>query len=872
MAEAPDTRYRPADVERKWYRFWEEHGLFTPDPSQDGPTFSMVIPPPNVTGVLHIGHALNNTWQDILARYHRMRGDVTLWLPGTDHAGIHTQMKVDELIRSRGQTRESLGREAFVAEVWAWREKYGGIILEQLRQLGCSLDWSRLRFTLDPGLSRAVTEVFVRLYEEGLIYRGEYLINWCVSCRTALSDIEVEHEEEPGHLWRVRYPLADGGAVEVATTRPETILGDTALAVHPDDPRYRHLVGRFAVVPLIGRRIPVVADAAVDPQFGTGVVKVTPAHDPDDFAIGNRHGLDRVRVIGEDGRMTADAGRFAGLERAAAREAVLEALADEGLLVGDEAITHAVGHCERCGSVIEPLISTQWFVRMQPLAAPALAAVDEGRVRFVPERFAKVYRNWLENIHDWCISRQIWWGHRIPAWYCEEAEHVTVARDVPDRCATCGSPRLRQDPDVLDTWFSSALWPFSTLGWPDRTPDLARFYPTSVLSTGYDIIFFWVARMIMQGLHFTGEVPFRTVLLHGLIRDEQGRKMSKSLNNGIDPADVIARYGADALRLSLVTGNAPGNDMRYSEARVQAAQHLANKLWNAVRFARLNLPAEIPPCTEPVRSADHFIAAAIDTAVDAVTAALDRYEFGEAARAAETFFWDQLCDWYLEMVKPRLADPGSDGAAARYWLYRGLDVALRLFHPFMPFVTEELWQSLPHTGMALMVARWPERAGGYDPDRARAHALSQAAVRVIRNLRAELGLAPNRPVDVVLVGDARACAAWEADAAEIRLLGRVADLRLGGEAPHPAIAGVTEGGTVYVPLTGLVDIARERERLEKALREAEQEVRRLAARLDDPAFRERAPQAVVDETAERLQKARDRAGRLADRLAALGEA
>jgi valyl-tRNA synthetase len=866
------TRYRPEAVEAKWYAFWEREGFFRPAEVPDAPVFSMVIPPPNVTGVLHLGHALNNTWQDILARYHRMRGEVTLWLPGTDHAGIHTQIKVEEALRERGLSREALGREAFLAEVWAWREKYGGIILDQLKKLGCSLDWSRLRFTLDAGLSRAVTEVFVRLYEEGLIYRGEYIINWCVSCRTALSDIEVDHEEQPGRLWRIRYPIAEGGFVEVATTRPETMLGDTAVAVHPADARYRHLVGRHVVLPLMGRSLPVVADEYVDPAYGTGVVKVTPAHDPNDFAIGERHGLPRVKVIGEDGRMTAEAGPYAGLTREEARQRVLADLAAQGLLVGEEAIVHAVGHCQRCGTVIEPLVSRQWFVRMRPLAEPALEAVESGRVRFVPERFTKIYRNWLENIHDWCISRQIWWGHRIPAYYCQDCGETVVARSAPTVCPVCGGVRFEQDPDVLDTWFSSALWPFSTLGWPERTPDLARFYPTTVLSTGYDIIFFWVARMIMQGLHFTGEVPFRTVLLHGLIRDAEGRKMSKSLGNGIDPVEVIDRYGADALRMSLVTGNAPGNDLRFSVTRVEAGQHLANKIWNAVRFLRLNLDG--PPEVElAVRDADHWILQELDATVTAATDLLDRFEFGEAARAVTDFFWDRYCDWYIEAVKWRLKDPGPDGRAARYTLWRVAERALRLLHPFMPFVTEELWQALPHEGKSIMVAPWPKPEGGFAPQRAEAFALAQDAVRTLRNLRAELGLATQQRVEAVLVpADGTAEAAWRANAEEIRNLAQLSNWRIATAAqrPHPALMGVTAGGAAYIPLAGVVDLARERERLGKELDGVRRERTRLEARLADDNFRTRAPADVVAETTRRLEAVRARETRLVQRLEELG--
>ncbi len=872
-AQGPDgqdmaPRYRPHDVERKWYRYWEEQGLFTPDLNRAGPRFSMAIPPPNVTGVLHIGHALNNTWQDILARYHRMRGDVTLWLPGTDHAGIATQAKVEEMLASRGESREQLGREAFLDEVWAWRERYGDIILDQLRRLGCSVDWSRLRFTLDPGLAEAVTEVFVRLYDEGLVYRGEYITNWCTGCGTAISDIEVDHQEESGHLWRIRYDLVGGGHVEVATTRPETLLGDTALAVHPDDPRYRDLVGRQAMVPLVNRTVPVVADAFVDRDFGTGVVKVTPFHDPNDFALGRRHQLPLVQVIGFDGRMTAAAGPYAGLTVAAARRRVLEDLTQQGRITGDEEIVHAVGHCDRCDTVIEPLVSLQWFVRMEPLATPALEAVDRGDVRFVPERFARVYRNWLLNIHDWCVSRQQWWGHRIPAYYCEACGTMVVQRTAPDSCA-CGGQRWRQDDDVLDTWFSSALWPFSTLGWPHETEDYRRFYPTDVVSTGYDIIFFWVARMIMQGLHFTGQRPFATVLLHGLIRDAQGRKMSKSADNGIDPLEVIEQYGADALRMALIQGNTPGNDSRFSPERVEGARHLANKVCNAIRFVRMHLADTVPPPEPAVRPADAWIQEELARTVADVSQSLDRFEFGEAARIVVDFFWGQYCDWYIEAVKDRVGRGDADGRAARYWLWRGAETGLRLLHPFMPFVTEELWQALPHEGVSVMVASWPTSDGSGGGRAAAQHRLTQEAVKVVRNLRSELNLAPQERVAAMLVSeDPEVRAAWEANRAEIGVLARLSEVAIGGPdiKPHPAIAGITQGGSAYIPLEGLVDVAREQERLRRHVQEARAELERLAGRLADRRFRERAPAQVVLETEGRRADLEARLGRLQERL------
>ncbi len=870
MAREMASRYQPAAVEARWYEFWEREGFFTADASRPGATFSMAIPPPNVTGVLHLGHALNNTWQDILARYHRMRGDVTLWLPGTDHAGIATQVLVERELSIRGTSRAELGREAFLKEVWAFRERHGHIILDQLRRLGCSLDWSRLRFTLDEGLARAVTEVFVRLYEEHLIYRGNYITNWCPFCATAISDIEVDYDDETGHLWTVRYDVAGGGSVRVATTRPETLLGDTALAVHPDDDRYRHLVGKTARIPLIGRAVPVVADDYVDPAYGTGVVKVTPAHDPNDFAIGERHGLPRVAVIDTARRMTDAAGPYRGLEADEARARVVQDLTAEGRIEGEEPITHRVGHCGRCGTVIEPLVTTQWFVKMEPLAEPALHAYAREEVRFVPERLGRVYEHWLTNIHDWCISRQQWWGHRIPAWYCDACGATLVRREPPAACE-CGSTQLRQDDDVLDTWFSSALWPFSTLGWPDSTADLERFYPTSVVSTGYDILFFWVARMLMQGLHFTGEAPFSVVLLHGLIRDDEGRKMSKSRGNGIDPLEAIDAYGADALRMALIQGNTPGNDSRYSVERVESAQHLGNKVWNAIRFVNMRLGDDAPRPTPPARPADAWILEERDRTVRTVTSLLEDFEFGEAARAVVDFIWGQYCDWYIEMVKDRVGEPGADGDAARYTLWTVAETGLRLLHPFMPFLTEELWQALPHEGPSIMVAPWPTADAPAASAETDGHRLMQETVRVIRTLRQELGVAPQERLPVLVrTEDPAVEAGIRANEAEIRLLARVSTLAVGGgDKPHPAIAGVGPGSTVYVPLTGLVDLERERERLGRGLEEAVRERARLSARLADARFIERAPAPVVAETQSRLAGLEEREERLRARIADL---
>lgn len=863
-------RYRPQEVEAKWYQRWKDRGYFKPGEG-DGPPFVIVLPPPNVTGILHLGHALNNTWQDILIRFHRMRGDRTLWVPGIDHAGIHTQMKVEELLRSRGQDRREMGRDAFLAEVWKWKDQYGDEILRQIERLGASVDWSRLRFTLDERLSRAVTEVFVRLYEEGLIYRGNYIINWCVQCKTALSDIEVDHEEVAGHLTYIRYPLTDeeGAAVVVATTRPETMLGDTAVAVHPDDPRYRDWVGRTVRLPLLGREIPIVADAHVDPEYGTGAVKVTPAHDPNDFAIGGRHQLPAVKVIGEDGRMTMEAGAFAGLDRGRARDAVLEALDDLGLIERREAITHAVGHCQKCGQVIEPLLSLQWFVRVEPLAQPAREAVRSGAVQIIPERFEKIYQNWMENIHDWCISRQIWWGHRIPAYYCDGCGEVVVARSAPDSCPACGG-RVRQDEDVLDTWFSSALWPFSTLGWPDDTKDFADFYPTSVLSTGYDILFFWVARMVMQGLHFTGRPPFFTVLLHGLIRDAQGRKMSKSLGNGVNPNDVIDQYGVDALRIALVLGSAPGNDIRYAEERVTAGAHFANKVYNAVRFVLMSVGEH--PVSDPgtfSHPAERYIWQRLDDTVAAMTAAIERYEFGEAARAIYDFWWDDFCDWYIELAKIRLKS-GIAAAAIPFTLTRVAARALELLHPFMPFVSEELWQHLPHRGESIMTAPWPRPSGRGDEGARELVGQVTALVRTGRNLRAELNLNPGQRVSVICVADrADTLDGWKQFALEVGELlraDRVEFVTSPAERPQRAIAGVTEGGTVIIPLSGVVDLDREAERLKKARAEYARELDRVEAKLGDAQFRQKAPEKVVADAEAKREELQGKLRRTEERL------
>lgn len=869
------SRYNPQAVEDKWYQTWRERGYFRPNGRTDRPTFSIAMPPPNVTGVLHLGHALNSTWQDILIRYHRMRQDNTLWLPGTDHAGIATQAKVDELLRSRGQNRHDVGREAFVEEAWRWTEEYGGTILEQMAKLGVSVDWDRLRFTLDEGLSRAVTEVFVRLYEEGLMYRGNYITNWCTSCRTALSDIEVEHEDEQGQLTAIAYPLvSQEGEIVVATTRPETLLGDTAVAVHPDDPRYQHLIGQFVELPLMNRQIPIIADTFVDREFGTGAVKVTPAHDPNDFQMGKRHDLAEIKVIGEDGLMTEAAGPYAGLAREEARQRVLADLERQGRIRGVEALMHAVGHCERCHTVIEPLVSLQWFVKIAPLAEPAIEAVRSGAIQIVPERFEKIYMNWMENVRDWCVSRQLWWGHRIPAYHCACGEMV-VSRTPVEACAKCGGA-MEQDSDVLDTWFSSGLWPFSTLGWPEQTEDLAQYYPTSVLSTGYDIIFFWVARMIMQGIHFTGQKPFSTVLLHGLVRDAQGQKMSKSKGNGVDPMAVIEKYGADALRIALVLGSAPGNDYRWSWERFEAGSHFANKVYNAMRFVLMNRADDFTPddavSSHPV---DQWIYARLNETVASMTDALERYEFGQAARAIYDFFWDDYCDWYIEMAKVRLKGNEAERRTVLTTLVRVAETALKLLHPFMPFLTEELYQALGGDADSLMIAEWP----GEDVARASRTGEEtvqsvQELIRAGRNLRAEVGLSPAQKASLTAIADTDDMAErWSALRPEIELLLRTEAWTVGSKAhldkPDRAIAGVTLGGVVYLPLEGLVDLDRERERVAKAMADADKERTRIEARLADPKFVERAPSDVVAKNRESLMELEARLVRLKEREEAL---
>lgn len=855
--------YDPKTFEKKWYAYWEKNRLFHAEVEPQKIPYSIVIPPPNVTGQLHMGHAMDNTLQDILIRWRRMQGYNTLWMPGCDHAGIATQAKVEEALREEGLTRYDLGREKFLERVWAWKEKFGNRIMSQLRSLGSSCDWERERFTMDEGCSRAVREVFVSLYEEGLIYQGTRITNWCPRCHTALSDIEVEHETEVGHLWHLRYRFADSDDyVEIATTRPETMFGDTGVAVHPEDVRYREMVGRTLILPIANRQIPLFADEYVDPTFGTGAVKVTPAHDPNDFDMGKRHSLEQIKVIENDGTMGEGAGRYAGMDRYACRKALVKELAALGVLVETEEHEHAVGHCSRCHTTVEPLVSKQWFVKMASLAKPAIEVVREGRIHFVPERFTKIYENWLENIRDWCISRQLWWGHRIPAWYCDDCGKVSVSRTDLTACPACGSSHLHQDEDVLDTWFSSALWPFETMGWPEKTPELQQFYPTRTLVTGYDIIFFWVARMVMMGLKFGGDIPFHHVFIHGLVRDSQGRKMSKSLGNGIDPVEVIDKYGADTLRFMLVTGNTPGNDMRFYWARVEAARNFANKLWNASRFMLMNLQGfdrSFVPKAEDYTLADRWILSRYARTSAVVTENLEKFELGEAARAIYEFIWGEFCDWYIELVKPRLyAEEGDSRRTAQYVLGYVLERTLRLLHPFMPFITEEIWQHIPHEGKSIMTAPWPTGEETWlDKENEASMAAIMEVIKAIRNMRAEVNAAPGKKSEAILhFSDAAQQAVFTANDGYLHALAEadpVTILSLTAERPENAMTAAAGGVEIYLPLKGLIDMEKETARLSKELDGLTKEIARTEGKLANEKFVTKAPVAVVAKEREKLQ-------------------
>lgn len=871
--------YDPSTTEDKWYKYWEEQGYFHQEVDESRPPFSIVIPPPNVTGQLHMGHAWDNTLQDILVRWHRMKGDNTVWVPGTDHAGIATQAKVEEALAKEGVSKYDLGREEFLNRVWAWKEEYGGRIIGQLKKLGASCDWQRLRFTMDEGCSRAVREVFVSLYEKGLIYRADRIINYCPNCRTTLSDIEVEHQDRQGHLWHIKYPFADGtGYLTVATTRPETMLGDTAVAVHPEDERYRDLVGRTVILPLMNREIPVVADDYVDREFGTGAVKITPSHDPNDYEMALRHDLPTITVIGKDGRMNENAGTYAGLDRYECRKRVVSDLEADGYLIKVDEHNHAVGECYRCGTVVEPLISKQWFVKMEPLAKPAIEVVKEGKIRFVPDRFSKLYLNWVENIRDWCISRQLWWGHRIPVWYCQDCGEVIVSREDPTKCS-CGSTNLEQDPDVLDTWFSSGLWPFSTMGWPQETPELAQFYPTSVLVTGFDIIFFWVARMIFMGLEFQEEIPFHEVYIHGLIRDAQGRKMSKSLGNGIDPLEVISEYGADALRFSLVTGVAPGYDMKFRTEQVEAARNFANKIWNAARFALMNLEdyqGEILDTAElvslPLETTDRWILDRFNYAVTEVDRQLGRYDLGESARVLYEFIWNDLCDWYIELIKGRLygkSTPESRVTAQKVLAYV-LEGTLRLLHPFMPFLTEEIWQNLPKTSGTIMLRSYPvSQEELTDPESAQVISTFIEIVRSIRNARAEAEVPLGKKIEAILLMEEGLEERLSTLAQEFISIAGLSELKLQAtDSPKPekALSILAGGAEVYLPLAGMLDVEKELSRLRKEAENLEAEVARAQQKLSNEAFTSKAPAAVVEKERAKLEAFQQDLAKIKERI------
>ncbi len=874
-------KYEPGQIEGKWYNYWETHGVFHDEVDETKEPYSIVLPPPNVTGQLHMGHALDNTLQDILIRYKRMQGFNVLWLPGKDHAGIATQVKVEKQIAEEGLTKYDLGREKFLERVWQWKEEYGDRIGQQIRRLGSSCDWTRERFTMDDICAGAVREVFVSLYEKGLIYQGNRITNWCPRCHTALSDIEVEYKEEQGSLWYFNYPLSDGsGTIQVATTRPETIPGDTAIAVSPEDERYKHLIGKMAIVPVNGREIPIIADSYVDPAYGTGCVKITPAHDPNDFEVGQRHDLETILVMNLDGTMNKLAGSYVGMTTKEARKAIVKDMKDKGLFVKMEERVHAVGHCSRCSTVVEPMTTKQWFVKMEPLAKPALEAVQSGKTRFVPERFTNTYIHWLENIHDWCISRQLWWGHRIPVWYCEDCRETCVSRTDLEECTHCHSKHIKQDSDVLDTWFSSGLWPFSTMGWPEQTAELKQWYPTSTMVTGYDIIFFWVARMMFMSMEFMKEIPFKHIFIHGLVRDSQGRKMSKSLGNGIDPLEVIETYGADALRFTLVTGNTPGNDMRFYYEKVEGNRNFANKLWNATKFTIMNLDdyeESFVPDVEDFTLADRWILTCLNKTIQHVSKNLDKYELGEAADSIYNFAWNYFCDWYIELSKNRLyGEHNRDRQVNQYVLVYVLNKMLSLLHPFMPFITEHLWQHLPHEGETIARSIWPTVNNEYVFDQeAEQMERMMDAIKAIRNMRAESNVAPNKMCHIQISfmrDDLQACVERNQDYFEkLAHVENIKVISISADKPDNAVASVVTGMELYMELSGLVDVEKERAKILKTQETLEKDIKRASGKLTNQGFLAKAPAAVIEKEKAKLEELQNKMKSLEERLAFLAK-
>lgn len=870
--------YDPKLVEDRLYNSWIENGYFTPKVDPDKEPYTIVIPPPNITGQLHMGHALDNTLQDILIRWKRMQGYSTLWLPGTDHASIATEAKIVESLAKEGISKHDLGREKFLEKAWEWKDIYGSRILNQLKRLGSSCDWSRERFTLDEGCSKAVEDVFIKYYDKGLIYRGERIINWCPNCKTSISDIETIYENKQGNFWHIKYPIKDSDEfIEIATTRPETMLGDTAVAVNPKDKRYMHLVGKKLILPLMNKEIPIIEDDYVDLEFGTGAVKITPAHDPNDFEVGLRHNLPMPRILNDDGTINELGGKYQGLDRFEARKVILKDLEDLDLLVKTKDHEHNVGHCQRCSTIIEPILSKQWFVKMKTLAEPALKVVKDGDIKFVPERFSKTYFNWMENIQDWCISRQLWWGHRIPAYYCTHCDEVIVAKEKPNKCGKCGG-ELRQDEDTLDTWFSSALWPFSTLGWPEDTEDLKYFYPTSVLVTGYDIIFFWVARMIFSSMENMNEIPFKHVFIHGMVRDSEGRKMSKSLNNGIEPLEIVDKYGADALRFNLVIGNSPGNDMRFIMEKVEACSNFANKIWNASRFVMMNLDsiavleADRNDYMQNLTTADKWILSRYNTIVREVTDNLEKFEIGVAAQKLYDFIWSEFCDWYIELVKPRLyGEDAASNLVAQITLVDVLSGTMKLLHPMMPFITEEIYQHLPGTDKSIVISKWPEyNEDQFNPEQESNMEIVMDAIKSIRNIRAEMNVVPSKKAKALIIAtDEKVKKAIEAGSIYFERLASTSEVLLISQKtqiPEGAVSVVIAGAEIFLPLEELVDMDKEKERLNKEKENLEKEIQRVSAKLSNQGFVAKAPQNVIEEERAKQLKYQEMLEKVLERL------